>query len=116
MQTPENLADILDLEAIEVNLFRGVSPNDGFPRIFGGLVIAQALMAAYKTVPDRVCHSLHAYFIRPGDALGLQHGRQPRELVHRKPMAGGHLGAKGGVVDDGRKRRGHDATMGNALA
>ncbi|MBU4433716.1 MAG: acyl-CoA thioesterase II [Alphaproteobacteria bacterium] len=67
MQTPENLADILDLEAIEVNLFRGVSPNDGFPRIFGGLVIAQALLAAYKTVPERVCHSLHAYFIRPGD-------------------------------------------------
>jgi acyl-CoA thioesterase-2 len=67
MRTPENLAEILDLEAIEVNLFRGVSPNDGFPRIFGGLVIAQALMAAYKTVPDRVCHSLHAYFIRPGD-------------------------------------------------
>lgn len=67
MRTPENLAEILDLEAIEVNLFRGVSPNDGFPRIFGGLVIAQALMAAYKTVPERVCHSLHAYFIRPGD-------------------------------------------------
>jgi len=67
MRTPENLAEILDLEAIEVNLFRGVSPNDGFPRIFGGLVIAQALMAAYKTVPDRTCHSLHAYFIRPGD-------------------------------------------------
>lgn len=67
MQTPENLADILDLEAIEVNLFRGTSPNDGFPRIFGGLVIAQALLAAYKTVPERICHSLHAYFIRPGD-------------------------------------------------
>ena len=60
MQTPENLADILDLEAIEVNLFRGTSPNDGFPRIFGGLVIAQALLAAYKTVPERICHSLHA--------------------------------------------------------
>ncbi|HYE44899.1 MAG TPA: acyl-CoA thioesterase II, partial [Caulobacter sp.] len=37
------------------------------PRIFGGLVIAQALLAAYETVEDRVCHSLHAYFIRPGD-------------------------------------------------
>jgi len=63
----ENLTETLSLEAIEVNLFRGVSPDDGFPRIFGGLVIAQALMAAYETVPDRVCHSLHAYFIRPGD-------------------------------------------------
>lgn len=67
MQTPETLIDTLSLEAIEVNLFRGVSPEDGFPRIFGGLVIAQALMAAYETVPDRICHSLHAYFIRPGD-------------------------------------------------
>ena len=67
MPNTENLIDTLSLEAIEVNLFRGVSPDDGFPRIFGGLVIAQALMAAYETVPDRVCHSLHAYFIRPGD-------------------------------------------------
>ncbi|MDO9471508.1 MAG: acyl-CoA thioesterase II [Caulobacter sp.] len=67
MQESENLIETLSLEPIEMNLFRGVSPNDGFPRIFGGLVIAQALMAAYETVEDRVCHSLHAYFIRPGD-------------------------------------------------
>ncbi|MES2033847.1 MAG: acyl-CoA thioesterase II [Pseudomonadota bacterium] len=67
MLESENLIETLSLEAIEVNLFRGVSPSDGFPRIFGGLVIAQALMAAYETVEDRVCHSLHAYFIRPGD-------------------------------------------------
>ena len=67
MPVPEDLIDTLSLEAIEVNLFRGVSPDDGFPRIFGGLVIGQALLAAYETVPDRVCHSLHAYFIRPGD-------------------------------------------------
>jgi acyl-CoA thioesterase-2 len=67
MPDPENLIDTLSLEAIEVNLFRGRSPDEGFPRIFGGLVIAQALLAAYETVPDRVCHSLHAYFIRPGD-------------------------------------------------
>ena len=67
MQESENLIETLALEPIELNLFRGVSPNDGFPRIFGGLVIAQALMAAYETVENRVCHSLHAYFIRPGD-------------------------------------------------
>jgi len=67
MLESENLIETLSLEPIEMNLFRGVSPNDGFPRIFGGLVIAQALMAAYETVEDRVCHSLHAYFIRPGD-------------------------------------------------
>ncbi len=63
-----SLQDILTLEPIEVNMFRGVSPDDGFPRIFGGLVVAQALLAAYGTVPaDRVCHSLHSYFIHPGD-------------------------------------------------
>ncbi|MBQ1543340.1 MAG: acyl-CoA thioesterase II [Caulobacteraceae bacterium] len=67
MTEPENLVETLALEKIEKNLFRGVSPNDGFPRIFGGHVIAQALLAAYETVPERVCHSLHAYFIRPGD-------------------------------------------------
>lgn len=63
----QTLIETLTLEPIEVNLFRGRSPDEGFPRIFGGLVIAQALLAAYETVPDRVCHSLHAYFIRPGD-------------------------------------------------
>jgi acyl-CoA thioesterase-2 len=67
MTDAENLIATLALEPIEMNLFRGVSPNEGFPRIFGGLVIAQALLAAYETVEDRVCHSLHAYFIRPGD-------------------------------------------------
>ncbi|MDB5469483.1 MAG: acyl-CoA thioesterase [Caulobacter sp.] len=67
MTDAENLIATLALEPIEMNLFRGVSPNEGFPRIFGGFVIAQALLAAYETVEDRVCHSLHAYFIRPGD-------------------------------------------------
>jgi acyl-CoA thioesterase-2 len=64
----ENLIELLDLEAIEQNLFRGHSPDASWQRVFGGQVIAQALSAAYRTVPeDRVCHSLHAYFIRPGD-------------------------------------------------
>ena len=67
MEETENLIETLALEPIEMNLFRGVSPNDGFPRIFGGFVIAQALLAAYETVENRVCHSIHAYFIRPGD-------------------------------------------------
>jgi len=67
MEETENLLETLALEPIEMNLFRGVSPNDGMPRIFGGFVIAQALLAAYETVENRVCHSLHAYFIRPGD-------------------------------------------------
>jgi acyl-CoA thioesterase-2 len=63
----KELIALLDLERIEVNLFRGQSPDDGMKRVFGGQVIAQALVAAYRTVENRVCHSLHAYFIRPGD-------------------------------------------------
>ena len=67
METPEILTETLALERIEVNTFRGVSPDDGPGRIFGGQVIAQSLLAAYETVEDRICHSLHCYFIRPGD-------------------------------------------------
>jgi len=63
----EDLIETLALERIEVNLFRGVSTTEMGPRIFGGLVIAQALLAAYRTVEARLCHSLHCYFIRPGD-------------------------------------------------
>lgn len=62
----ETLAEILTLEPIEMNLFRGFSPS-GPPRIFGGQVVSQALTAAYETVPERICHSLHCYFIHPGD-------------------------------------------------
>lgn len=64
----EELLDLLDIEQLEVDLFRGVGAGgETTRRIFGGHVIAQALMAAYKTVETRLCHSLHAYFIRPGD-------------------------------------------------
>jgi len=56
----------LELERIEVNLFRPWGPQDNGGHFFGGHVIAQALMAAYETVETRICHSLHAYFIRPG--------------------------------------------------
>ncbi len=62
------LLDLLDIEQLEVDLFRGTGAGgETTTRIFGGHVIAQALAAAYKTVEDRLCHSLHAYFIRPGD-------------------------------------------------
>jgi len=64
----QELLDLLDIEQLEVDLFRGVgSSTETSIRIFGGEVIAQALAAAYRTVPDRLCHSLHAYFMRPGD-------------------------------------------------
>ncbi len=63
------LVELLDLEAIEVNLFRGRSPVERHQRVFGGHVAGQALVAAGRTVsPDRPVHSLHAYFLRPGDA------------------------------------------------
>src|SRR5262245_62626772 len=64
------LLDILDLEPLEVNLFRGVSPPTRFTRVFGGQVIGQALVAACRTVDDvatRPPHSLHAYFLLGGD-------------------------------------------------
>jgi len=64
----QTLVETLQLEQLEVNLFRGVTPDEeGRSRIYGGQVIAQSLLAAYETVEDRVCHSLHCYFIRPGD-------------------------------------------------
>ena len=65
----KDLLDLLDLEQIEVNMFRGVSPDDGWQRVFGGQVIGQALVAASRTVEDvsRTAHSLHGYFLRPGD-------------------------------------------------
>ncbi|MEO7430247.1 MAG: acyl-CoA thioesterase II [Acidimicrobiales bacterium] len=62
------LVKLLDLEPIEVNLFRGLSPDEERQRVFGGQVAGQALVAAARTVePGRSVHSLHAYFLRPGD-------------------------------------------------
>lgn len=62
-----DLLKLLELERIEINLFRGESRDIGAPQVFGGQVLGQALMAAYATVEDRIVHSLHAYFLRPGD-------------------------------------------------
>jgi acyl-CoA thioesterase-2 len=64
----DTLVSVLDLEVIEVNIFRGISPKEDRQRTFGGQVAGQALVAAGRTVePDRMVHSLHAYFLRPGD-------------------------------------------------
>src|SRR5437588_12766237 len=64
----DDLIDLLELEPLEVNLFRGLSPDEDRQRVFGGQVAGQALIAAGRTVdPSRVVHSLHAYFLRPGD-------------------------------------------------
>ncbi len=63
----EALLSIIDLEPLEHNLFRGQSPQVGWQRVFGGQVVGQALVAAARTVDGRTVHSLHAYFMRPGD-------------------------------------------------
>lgn len=63
----DTLCSQLDVERLDEDLFRGTSPDDGRPRIFGGLVAAQSLVAASRTVEGRVAHSLHGYFLREGD-------------------------------------------------
>jgi acyl-CoA thioesterase-2 len=64
----DRLLALLDVEALEVDLFRGRTTDPGWTRVYGGQVVAQALMAASRTVrADRLAHSLHAYFLRPGD-------------------------------------------------
>ena len=64
----DELIGLLDLENIELNIFRGISPDIDLQRVFGGQVAGQALVAASRTVdPERQIHSLHAYFLRPGD-------------------------------------------------
>lgn len=65
----DDLVTLLDLEVIEVNLFRGNSPDENRQRVFGGQVAGQALVAATRTIeePERLIHSLHGYFLRPGD-------------------------------------------------
>src|SRR5579862_4994975 len=62
-----DLLGLLELEILEVNLFRGESRDIGSPQVFGGQVLGQALNAASRTVTGRLVHSLHAYFLRRGD-------------------------------------------------
>jgi acyl-CoA thioesterase II len=62
-----DLLEVLNLEQLEVNLFRGESRDIGSPQVFGGQVLGQALRAASATVEQRIVHSMHAYFLRRGD-------------------------------------------------
>ncbi len=87
-----DLLAILDLEKIEENLFRGRSPQVGWQRVFGGLVIAQALVAAERTVENSVPHSLHAYFLLGGDpsvpiVYQVEHLRDGRSFATRRVHA-----------------------------
>ncbi|MEC7553967.1 MAG: acyl-CoA thioesterase domain-containing protein, partial [Pseudomonadota bacterium] len=64
----QRLLQLLELKQIEENLFLGENEPENGARIFGGQVLAQASMAAYRTVTDLDVHSMHAYFLRPGDS------------------------------------------------
>jgi len=70
----QQLVDVLQLEQKDTLLFEGVSEDLGFKNVFGGQVCGQAMMAAYRSVEDRVAHSMHGYFLRPGDhSLPIQY-------------------------------------------
>jgi acyl-CoA thioesterase-2 len=66
-QALPQLLELLDIETLEKDWFRGISPQNGRDRIFGGQVLGQALIAASRTVEGRSAHSFHGYFLRPGD-------------------------------------------------
>jgi len=88
----QDLLTVLDLEPLEVNLFRGRSPQVGWQRVFGGQVIGQALVAACRTVREQLPHSLHAYFILPGDPkvpiiYEVEHLRDGRSFTTRRVKA-----------------------------
>jgi acyl-CoA thioesterase-2 len=68
MTEVSELVAILELEPIELDMYRGQTPPGAGSRIYGGQVVAQAMAAAYRTIDDgRLCHSMHGYFMRPGD-------------------------------------------------
>ncbi|GLW45445.1 acyl-CoA thioesterase II [Streptomyces sp. NBRC 14336] len=95
-QALQDLLDLLDLEQIEENIFRGQSRPAVVPRVFGGQVAAQALVAAGRTVPaDRAPHSLHAYFLRMGDpgapiVYNVERMRDGRSFTTRRVVAVQH--------------------------
>ncbi len=113
------LLEALDLESIEVNIFRGVSPQVAPQRVYGGQVAGQALVAAGRTVaPERHVHSLHGYFVRPGDSTipivySVENIRDGRSFSVRRVTAIQHgkpiffMSASFQVVEDGLE---HQAT------
>ena len=88
----EDLIELFDLERIELDLFRGFSPDDGWSRVYGGQVLGQALAAASRTVDERGCHSFHAYFLRAGDPTvpilyEVDRARDGRSFTARRVIA-----------------------------
>lgn len=94
MHTPvERLVALLDLETLDDNLFRSLTQEEGWKRVYGGQVLGQALVAAQRTVePGRAVHSLHAYFILPGDPAApilyqTERSRDGRSFATRRVVA-----------------------------
>jgi acyl-CoA thioesterase-2 len=92
----EEIVELLDLETIDVNLFRGIQPDTMLQRVFGGQVAAQALVAGARTVEEpRTVHSLHSYFLRPGDpavpiVYDVERIRDGRSFSTRRVVARQH--------------------------
>ncbi|NUR26114.1 MAG: acyl-CoA thioesterase II [Catenulispora sp.] len=119
----KELLDLLDLEQIELDIFRGRSPEERIQRVFGGQVAAQALVAAGRTVPsDRHVHSLHAYFIRPGDpsipiVYNVERVRDGRSFTTRRVVAIQHgkaiftMSASFHVVEEGVEHQAAEMPM-----
>jgi acyl-CoA thioesterase-2 len=87
-----DVVKLLDLERLEVNLFRGESRDIGAPQVFGGQVLGQALVAAYATIEARPVHSLHAYFLRRGDFTApivyeVDRAREGQSFTSRRVVA-----------------------------
>lgn len=95
-RTADEVSELLDLEEIDVNLFRGRQPDTKLQRVFGGQVAAQALIAASRTTPrDYLVHSLHSYFLRPGDTAvpivyDVEAIREGRSFATRRVVARQH--------------------------
>jgi acyl-CoA thioesterase-2 len=90
--TIEELLQLMELEALEVNLFRGESRDIGTSRVFGGQVLAQSIIAASRTVDEGNIHSLHAYFLRSGDpkapiVYDVDRNRDGRSFKSRRVVA-----------------------------
>ena len=91
-QQLKQLLEVLDIETLDTDLFRGGSPRTGRDRIFGGQVMAQSLVAAHRTVEDRLAHSFHCYFLRPGDPerpilFRVERTRDGRSFTSRRVTA-----------------------------
>jgi acyl-CoA thioesterase-2 len=88
----EDLLELLDLEEIDENIYRGQNEKDRPGRLFGGQVAAQSLAAAGRTVPETPAHSLHGYFLRPGDpafpvVYSVDRIRDGRSFITRRVVA-----------------------------